>query len=116
MFYLAYRPRDAGAAFFYFVLRLGRLALPRSTKIILYCACIVLACVAWRVQESNASQHSPRRLIVGTVASATANRPKGELLWPDAAPGAQGSEDIDKPTLAPYLVPAGRGTGTAVIV
>src|SRR3989442_14587474 len=50
------------------------------------------------------------------LAQGPANRPKGELLWPGAAPGAQGSEDIDKPTLAPYLVPAGRGTGTAVIV
>ena len=42
--------------------------------------------------------------------------PKADLLWPGGAPGAQGSEDIDKPTLASYLVPAGRGTGTAVIV
>ena len=37
-------------------------------------------------------------------------------MWPGGAPGAQGTEDIDKPTLAAYLVPAGRGTGTAVIV
>jgi len=42
--------------------------------------------------------------------------PKPELLWPDGAPGAMGNEDIDKPTLTPYLVPAGRGTGTAVVV
>lgn len=42
--------------------------------------------------------------------------PKPELLWPDGAPGALGNEDADKPTLAPYLIPAGRGTGTAVIV
>jgi acetyl esterase/lipase len=42
--------------------------------------------------------------------------PKPELLWPEGAPGAQGSEDIDKPTLTPYLLPADRGTGTAVIV
>jgi len=42
--------------------------------------------------------------------------PKPELLWPDGAPGAQGTEDIDRPTLTPYVVPAGRGTGTAVIV
>jgi acetyl esterase/lipase len=55
-------------------------------------------------------------LIAGAVFAQGPAKPKGELLWPDAAPGAQGSEDIDKPTLAPYLVPAGRGTGTAVIV
>ena len=42
--------------------------------------------------------------------------PKADLLWPGGAPGAQGTEDIDKPSLAPYLAPAGRGTGTAVIV
>src|SRR4051794_1519023 len=45
-----------------------------------------------------------------------ANLPKGEPLWANGAPGAQGAEDADKPTLAAYLVPAGRGTGTAVIV
>ena len=49
-------------------------------------------------------------------AQAPANMPKADLLWPGGAPGAQGTEDIDKPSLAPYLVPAGRGTGTAVIV
>jgi len=42
--------------------------------------------------------------------------PKADLLWPAGAPGAMGSEDIDKPTLTPYVVPAGRGTGTGVIV
>jgi acetyl esterase/lipase len=42
--------------------------------------------------------------------------PKADLLWPGGAPGAQGTEAIDMPSLAPYLVPAGRGTGTAVIV
>src|ERR1019366_6123281 len=42
--------------------------------------------------------------------------PKADLLWPGGAPGAQGTEDIDQPSLAPYLAPADRGTGTAVIV
>src|SRR5258708_7443769 len=42
--------------------------------------------------------------------------PQPELLWPGGAPGAQGTEDADKPTLAAYPVPQGRGTGTAVIV
>ena len=45
-----------------------------------------------------------------------ANLPKADLLWPGGAPFSQGTEDIDQPSLAPYLVPAGRGTGTAVIV
>jgi acetyl esterase/lipase len=52
----------------------------------------------------------------GLFAQGPANLPKGDLLWPAGAPGAQGSEDADKPTLFPYVVPAGRGTGTAVVV
>jgi acetyl esterase/lipase len=55
-------------------------------------------------------------LMAGAAFAQPAAMPKAELLWPAGAPGAQGAEDIDKPTLAPYLVPAGRGTGTAVIV
>ena len=55
-------------------------------------------------------------MATAIVAQAPANMPKGDLLWPDGAPGAQGSADEDKPTLASYPVPAGRGTGTAVIV
>lgn len=42
--------------------------------------------------------------------------PKAELLWPDGAPGATGKEDVDEPTLTPFLVPEGRGVGTAVVV
>jgi acetyl esterase/lipase len=63
------------------------------------------------------------RLLFGLILSAgalaaqpPANTPKPELLWPDGAPGAVGSEDADKPSITPYLVPQGRGTGTAVIV
>jgi hypothetical protein len=73
----------AGAAFFYFVLRLNRLALARSTKIILYAACVVLACVTWRVQESNASEHSPRQLAMGTVAWVSANHHKSGSIDDD---------------------------------
>ncbi len=50
------------------------------------------------------------------LAQTPGNMPKGEPLWADSAPGALGSEEIDRPTLAAYLAPAGRGTGTAVIV
>jgi len=50
------------------------------------------------------------------LAQPPASLPKADLLWPGGAPQAKGIEDIDKPSLAPYLVPAGRGTGTAVIV
>jgi acetyl esterase/lipase len=55
-------------------------------------------------------------MLVGAGFAQTPAMPKADLLWPGGAPGALGTEDIDKPSLAPYLVPAGRGTGTAVVV
>jgi acetyl esterase/lipase len=55
-------------------------------------------------------------VLAGAAFAQPAAMPKADLLWPGGAPGAQGSEDIDKPSLAPYVLPAGRGTGTAVIV
>jgi acetyl esterase/lipase len=59
----------------------------------------------------------PFALFLGAgCAQPPANLPKADLLWPGGAPFSQGTEDIDQPSLAPYLVPAGRGTGTAVIV
>ena len=55
--------------------------------------------------------------ILATIVLAQApNTPKPDLLWADGAPGSQGAEDVDKPTLAAYVVPQGRGVGTAVIV
>ena len=54
--------------------------------------------------------------MLGAGFAQTPTMPKADLLWPGGAPGALGTEDIDKPSFAPYLVPAGRGTGTAVIV
>ena len=58
----------AGAFFLYCVLRFKKLlAISGTTKLALYAACIVVACVAWHVQETNADQHSPRQLILGTV-------------------------------------------------
>ena len=62
------------------------------------------------------------RVFLASLLSASAlfaqapNMPKADLLWPNGAPGAMGNDDSDKPSLAPYIVPAGRGTGTAVIV
>jgi acetyl esterase/lipase len=58
-------------------------------------------------------------LFVITMATAAAfaqQAPKPEPLWAEGAPGALGTEDVDKPTLAAYPVPQGRGVGTAVIV
>ncbi|HXB70544.1 MAG TPA: alpha/beta hydrolase [Candidatus Acidoferrales bacterium] len=56
-------------------------------------------------------------LLSGALAAQTPLRmPKADLLWPNGAPGSQGNEEIDQPSIAPYIVPAGRGTGTAVVV
>jgi acetyl esterase/lipase len=41
---------------------------------------------------------------------------KTMLLWPEGAPGAQGSEDIDKPTLTVYLPTGVNATKTGVVV
>jgi acetyl esterase/lipase len=49
-------------------------------------------------------------------AQSASNAPKPVPLWNGAAPGALGTEDADQPTLTPYLVPAARAVGTAVIV
>lgn len=63
-----------------------------------------------------------QRILIGIALTAAAllaqapNAPKPELLWRDGAPGALGTEETDKPTLAAYPVPEGRGAGTAVIV
>jgi acetyl esterase/lipase len=55
-------------------------------------------------------------LLAGALLAQAPNMPKADLLWADGAPAAQGTQDEDKPTLAAYVVPQGRGTGTAVIV
>jgi acetyl esterase/lipase len=38
------------------------------------------------------------------------------LLWPSGAPGALGSEPADQPSLTPFVLAKGSGTGAAVIV
>ncbi len=55
-------------------------------------------------------------LIIAASVLPAQTAPQPELLWPDGAPGAKGNADIDKPAITPYLPPAGRGTGTAVVV
>jgi acetyl esterase/lipase len=42
--------------------------------------------------------------------------PKTILLWPNGAPGAQGDEDIDKPSLTVYLPAGPNATKTGVVV
>ncbi len=54
--------------------------------------------------------------LVSLLAAQPPAAPKPLPLWSGAAPGALGSQDEDQPTITPYLVPADRATGTAVIV
>jgi acetyl esterase/lipase len=59
--------------------------------------------------------------VVGLVwfvaaGSMFAAEPEAIVLWPDGAPGAIGSEDVDRPTITPYLPSAERAVGTGVIV
>lgn len=37
-------------------------------------------------------------------------------LWPDGAPGALGKEDKDTPTLTPFIAPAEKATGAAMVI
>jgi acetyl esterase/lipase len=52
-------------------------------------------------------------LLAGRLVAA---EPKGELLWPNGAPGAKGDRPEDKPTLIVCLPEAAKATGTAVCV
>jgi acetyl esterase/lipase len=45
-----------------------------------------------------------------------AQEPEAIVLWSQGAPGAVGSEDLDRPTITPYLPPADSSVGTGVIV
>jgi acetyl esterase/lipase len=56
-------------------------------------------------------------LVVGIApAQRQAAEPEVVLLWPDGAPGAVGTEDVDKPTMALYPASEQRSTGAAVVV
>jgi len=58
----------------------------------------------------------PMAVLAAAAFAQMPSAPKAELLWPDGAPGALGAGDEDKPSLTPHIVPAGRATGTAIIV
>ncbi len=49
-------------------------------------------------------------------AQEAAAKPEVRLLWSGGAPGAIGNKDVDNPSLAIYLPPATKETGTGVIV
>src|SRR5262245_40019871 len=47
---------------------------------------------------------------------APVSNPSTELLWPNGAPGAQGTEDEDKPALIIYLPSTPQDTGAGIVV
>src|SRR5262245_37664049 len=51
-------------------------------------------------------------LLLGATLGAA--EPKTELLWPDGAPGAKGTEAKDKPTLIMYLPEKPNGVGVVI--
>ena len=55
-------------------------------------------------------------LVAGSSLSIFAAEPKTELLWPNGAPGAKGTEAKDKPTLIIYLPEKEKANGGAIVV
>src|SRR4051794_21870099 len=55
-------------------------------------------------------------MLLALAGSACQAQPRLELLWPQGAPGAVGSEDLDRPTLSIYLPPAEKASGAAVVI
>ena len=57
-------------------------------------------------------------LATGPLAAqaTTQGEPAAIPLWPVRAPGALGDSVVDRPTITPYVVPAGTGSGTAVVI
>ncbi|MBI4165077.1 MAG: alpha/beta hydrolase [Acidobacteria bacterium] len=50
------------------------------------------------------------------MAAPVGAEPKVGPLWPGGAPGAVGNEDVDNPPLTIFLPPAGRATGSGVVI
>jgi acetyl esterase/lipase len=55
-------------------------------------------------------------LLTVALTAADADKPKVELVWPRGAPGAQGTEAADKPTLTVFLPAADKANGCAVVI
>ncbi len=58
-------------------------------------------------------------LVVASCGAAVRAEQPGRnvvLLWPGGAPGAVGSEDLDRPSLTVYLPPSDEATGAGVVV
>ena len=55
-------------------------------------------------------------LVLTIAASAQDAKPAPQPLWPGGAPGAQGKDDKDIPSILLYPAPADKANGAAVVV
>jgi len=55
-------------------------------------------------------------LLISTAAAADLPKYEPIYLWPEGAPGAKGTDEKDKPSLALYPAPKDKANGTAVII
>ena len=55
-------------------------------------------------------------LFAAALVTAQEKQRPTELLWPGGAPGAVGTEDIDKPALTIYLPDPAKAVGTGVVI
>jgi acetyl esterase/lipase len=55
-------------------------------------------------------------IALGAGALLAQQQPAAEPLWPSGAPGALGNQPEDVPTLTPFLVAKGSGSGSAMVV
>ena len=78
---------------------------------------------AWQAKDARAlaakrpSAPAPSSIpyVFSAVDTAHGDR-EFHLLWPEGAPGAVGTEAVDKPKITVYLAPPERATGAAVVV
>ena len=55
-------------------------------------------------------------MLWAATAAACYAEPTTQLLWPDGAPGATGTEDKDKPTLISYIAADDNNSGAAIVI
>jgi acetyl esterase/lipase len=79
---------------------------------------IVMAVLAGGMGFGQVPAAAPAGAPLSSTVSAVSQGGMGKtmLLWPSGAPGAQGNEDIDKPTLTVFLPVAQNATKTGVVV
>jgi len=75
---------------------------------------IALVCFLWSAPAH--AQTPPVAPYAMTAVDTADGDREFHLLWPDGAPGAVGTDPVDKPKITVYRAPADRATGAAVVV